>query len=156
MHGMSLSGFSWVPLASVTESSEVAKGINSKLRKRIEDKAKAGLLPPGLKEQYDLQLEELEMRGYGDCEIIHFPSFFGSVGGKSKRTFFSGSVHEMKFRSAPEDGKAYISAAALLNHPFSRGTIVSLIHNAKKTSRSLNCGLCLAHWFERSSRQTYH
>ena len=94
MHGMSLSGFSWVPLASVTESSEVAKGIISKLRKRIEDKAKAGLLPPGLKEQYDLQLEELEMRGYGDCEIIHFPSYFGSVGGKSKRTFFSGSMHE--------------------------------------------------------------
>ena len=80
MHGIILSGFTWVPLASITESSQRANEIISRLRKRIDDKAQMGLLQPGLKEQYDLQLEELETRGYGDCAIIYFPSYFGMGG----------------------------------------------------------------------------
>lgn len=76
----SLSGFTWLPLASISETKERAQDIIGRLRKRIEEKAEAGLLIPGLKEQYDIQLEELEMRGNGDCEILFYPRYFG-IGG---------------------------------------------------------------------------
>lgn len=82
LYGASLSGLTWVPLASLTETPEKAREIIDSLRERIEGKSQAGLLPPGLKEQYDLQLEELETRGYGDCEILFYPRYFG-IGGMS-------------------------------------------------------------------------
>lgn len=98
------------------------------LRGRIEEKVQAGILPPGLKEQYDLQLEELETRGYGDCEILFYPRYFGIGGMLSAHPFrinLNGISHVFSF-VVPEAGKLYLSAGTLLNHPFSRGTIVSL------------------------------
>lgn len=130
LHRAALSGFTWVPLASVTETPEKARDIISRLRERVEQKAQSGLLPPGLKEQYDLQLEELETRGFGDCEIVLFPKYFGILGGMyALLLIFFCAMPDTQYclpEQEPEPGKFYLSATALLNHPFSRGTIVKI------------------------------
>lgn len=130
LYGASLSGLTWVPLASLTETPKKALEIIDSLRKRIEEKAQAGLLPPGLKEQYDHQLEELETRGYGDCEILFYPRYFGIGGTLAANTLRINvkSISHIFFLSlvVPEPGKFYLSTGTLLNHPFSRGTIVSV------------------------------
>ena len=105
MHGIILSGFTWVPLASITESSQRANEIISRLRKRIDDKVRMGLLQPGLKEQYDLQLDLLESGQGADIEFAHIP----------------GHLIPLK---KPEPGKAYMTGGPVMNHNFSRGTVV--------------------------------
>lgn len=76
---MCLSGFSVVPLSSLS-TPEFAKDLITKQRSRINEKIKSGLLPPGLKEQYEIQLNELEKQTGGDVELTCFPKWF--FGGK--------------------------------------------------------------------------
>lgn len=76
---MGLSGFSVVPLSSLS-APEFAKELIVKQRSRIEEKIKSGSLAPGLKEQYEIQLEELEKQRGGDVELTCFPKwFFGGM-----------------------------------------------------------------------------
>ena len=42
----------------------------------IEEKIRSGTLPPGLKEQYELQIAEFESGKGGDCEVLVFPGAF--------------------------------------------------------------------------------
>ena len=72
-------------------------------RKKIEERA--GSLPPGLKEQYDLQLDLLESGQGADIEFAHIP----------------GHLIPLK---KPEPGKAYMTVGPVMNHNFSRGTVV--------------------------------
>lgn len=63
-------------------------------------------LPPGLKEQYDLQIQMLEDPEIPDFEILYFPFMFPAP--------------------CPEPDKPHVGIFPMLSRPFSRGTIVRL------------------------------
>lgn len=81
--------FTFVPLASITSTSDEAIALIARQRRKIEDKIKSGTLPPGLKEQYELQLAGFESGKGGDCELIVFP---GSYRGRGSETFPTSSA----------------------------------------------------------------
>ncbi|KAI5117293.1 hypothetical protein M0805_006815 [Coniferiporia weirii] len=108
-----LSGYSYVPLPSVT-SKEVAQKLVAAQRKSVEDRIKQGTLPAGRKEQWLMQLEEFEKETGADVEIIFFPGYYGG---------------------APADetakGRTFVSVIYGANHLFSRGTVHASTTNPK-------------------------
>ncbi|KAL0952821.1 hypothetical protein HGRIS_007046 [Hohenbuehelia grisea] len=76
----------------------------NRLVENIEKRKNAGNIPPGLAEQWDMQLAALQDDTLPDAEVALYPGFFG-------------------FSSTPESEKRYISLMYFLNRPFSRGTI---------------------------------
>ncbi|KAJ8087644.1 hypothetical protein PM082_006478 [Marasmius tenuissimus] len=93
----------WVPLADVTSRSQA---LYEQEKKQIEEDVKnSSGYPPGLLEQYDIQLERIP-NGHLDCEIAVTATFLGAG-------------------MPPIEGKKYVSIAIFLNHAFSRGTIHS-------------------------------
>ncbi|KAL6309726.1 alcohol oxidase [Sparassis latifolia] len=73
----------------------------------------ADTYPPGLMEQYKIQLEQLEKGIVPSCELISYPGML------------SGS-------NLPAEGKRYVSILAAMNHCFSRGTIHSISNDPMK------------------------
>ena len=75
---MGVVDFAFVPVEIVSDR---ADEIYLKAKMRVEQLDKEGRLPPGLKEQYEIQLERLQPRknqsGPG-CEIIGVPGIPGS------------------------------------------------------------------------------
>ncbi|KAJ3908899.1 hypothetical protein F5879DRAFT_235421 [Lentinula edodes] len=76
---------------------------------RIHEDIKEGRYPPGLAEQYELQLQ-YHQRNALDCEFV---SLSGSLSGPNP----------------PRPGKKYYTIIGFLNHNFSRGTIHSSSNN---------------------------
>ena len=74
-------------------------------RKQVEENADK--YPPGLLEQYKIQLEYLADKNIPDFELMIFPFIFGDV------------------PRPPDPSKPYIAVISELAHPFARGTIVS-------------------------------
>ncbi|TDL21816.1 GMC oxidoreductase [Rickenella mellea] len=101
MHTTVPTGLTFVPPHFVTRTPSEAAELIDAQRAKVEEKIRAGNLPPGLKEQWILQLERFERTKSGDCEIITFPGFFG-VG---------------------EPGKKYLTFAGNLNSMLSRGSV---------------------------------
>ena len=56
----------------------------------IEEKIRSGTLPPGLEEQYRIQLAEFESGKGGDCEVLVFPGAF-----RGRSTYYL-SVEKLK------------------------------------------------------------
>jgi len=84
--------------ASPSEAPSMIKSLEAEIDMR---KANA---PPGLKEQWDLQLEILRNEKLPDLEIVVVPAYM--------------------IASTPfEKGKSYITMELISQHPFSRGTI---------------------------------
>ncbi|KAJ7466573.1 GMC oxidoreductase [Mycena galericulata] len=97
---MGITSFAYFPLSTATMDAPA-------LIDRAASNTKAcGPLPPGLQDQFNLQLECLHDDSAPDLEVIAFPAFFSKC-----------------VLSTPELGKSYITLIAVLNHPFSRGTI---------------------------------
>ncbi|KAI0358345.1 GMC oxidoreductase [Trametes cingulata] len=93
---LALSGATFVP---IQKFSDRADEIIQAQERRIA--AKAAKLPPGLKEQYEIQLEMLKNPNVPDIEILIFP-----------------------FSIPPNDsGKPFVGVLPSIGHPFSRGTI---------------------------------
>lgn len=85
--------------------------------------------PPGLLEQYKIQLERLRTDAPG-CEIISFP---GHLSAPCKLTSSTYLPADFRFAGQPENGKRYLTLLVAMNHCFSRGTVVSTclaIHEA--------------------------
>ncbi|KAJ7454339.1 GMC oxidoreductase [Mycena galericulata] len=94
---MGITSFAYFPLSAATPDATALverAAADAKLREP---------LPPGLRDQFNLQLECLRDDSAPDLEIVAFPGFFTT--------------------SIPEPEKTYITLIAVLNHPFSRGTI---------------------------------
>ena len=96
----------FTPLKNILPESRV-KTLIDEQRKKIE--ARAHTLPPGLKEQYDIQLEVLESGQGADIEVAHVPGYIFPLG-------------------TDEPGKSYMAIVPAMNHNFSRGFIVRLSH----------------------------
>ncbi|KAJ7458937.1 GMC oxidoreductase [Mycena latifolia] len=95
---MGITSFAYIPLSAATPDAAA-----------LIDRAAAGLaarneLPPGLREQLDIQLASLRDESAPDLELVAFPGFFTPI-------------------SQPEPGKSYVTLSAVLNHPLSRGSI---------------------------------
>ncbi|CCM05247.1 uncharacterized protein FIBRA_07457 [Fibroporia radiculosa] len=90
----------FVSLATVTDKSDI---LYEATKTKIAENAHT--YPPGLMDQYEIQLERMQQRAPG-CEIICIPGF-------------------MSVPNPPEMGKRYVSLCAVLDHPFSRGVIHS-------------------------------
>ncbi|TDL21862.1 GMC oxidoreductase [Rickenella mellea] len=97
---MTCTNYTFAPLKLITTH---APELIAEQRGHIEEKIRSGSLPPGLTEQWLLQLERLEEARSGECEMIAFPA--------------------MLFGGAPEPGKSYLTIAGANNSLFSRGSV---------------------------------
>ncbi|EIN09265.1 GMC oxidoreductase [Punctularia strigosozonata HHB-11173 SS5] len=101
--GMFTTGIVGFAFTGVDKVSKRSKAIHEAAKAKIEQSKNN--MPPGLYEQYQIQLQRLE-NGSPGCEIISIPGF-------------------MSGPNPPEKGKKYLTALAAVNHCFSRGTIHS-------------------------------
>lgn len=102
LYRLGITAFSYFPLQ--LGSPNATDAIVNEVTKYINDKKKSEKLPPGLAEQYDIQLRILKDKTLPEMELIAVPTY-------------------MTFKSAPESGKAYVTVLAVLQHPFSRGVV---------------------------------
>jgi len=100
LHTLGVVGFAFNPLRKITARADQIIATAKEKILRNADK-----YPPGLLEQYKIQLERLE-KDAPLCEIISLPGFLSGP-------------------NPPEPGKKYISLFGGLNQAFSRGTIHS-------------------------------
>ncbi|KAI0761853.1 GMC oxidoreductase [Trametes elegans] len=98
---LALSGAAFVPISGFSQRAEQL--IEAQERKVAET---GGTLPPGLKEQYDLQLEMFKNPSVPDIEIVVFP--------------FSIPPNGMH---TSDSGKPFVGLLPSIARPFSRGTI---------------------------------
>ncbi|PCH42171.1 GMC oxidoreductase [Wolfiporia cocos MD-104 SS10] len=101
-HRIGVSGFSYIPLQ--ISSPNAVQNIIDGVTKHIEEQKKNGKLPPGLAEQYDIQLRMLQDRSLPDIELIAFPAHLTPL-------------------TAPEKDKPYLTVLCVIQHPFSRGWV---------------------------------
>ncbi|KAJ7663869.1 alcohol oxidase [Mycena polygramma] len=110
--GMAPTCVSFVPLASISPAHET---LQECLTKSIYGGISSKQIPPSLQKQYDIQLKHLQ-DNQPSCEFILWPLF---------KPIPSDPI------DVPAPGKQHLTTTALLNNPFSRGSIVScLLHIA--------------------------
>ncbi|KAH9934323.1 GMC oxidoreductase [Fomitopsis serialis] len=102
MHRYGISAFSYLPIQTINPAA--SQDIVAGAEQLIAEQIKSGKLPPGLAEQYKIQLRVLKDPTEPDLELIGVNGY-------------------MSHRSMPGEGKAHITILAVLQHPFSRGTI---------------------------------
>lgn len=104
MHRTGLASHAFLPLGKISED---FPSILKSLEEEIEQAKTASDARPGLAEQLELQLELVKDLTVPETEFLVWPGTLVS-------------------RKAPEPGKAYVTMLMMLEHPFSRGSIVSL------------------------------
>ncbi|KAL0061374.1 hypothetical protein AAF712_011772 [Marasmius tenuissimus] len=95
-----ITNMAWIPFSDITSK---ADALYAQQGQRIREDAKNGVYPPGLMDQYEIQLQRFQDRAYL-AEFCDIPGFFA-------------------LDKPPLPGKKYFALFAFLNHPFSRGTI---------------------------------
>jgi len=95
---LAIVGFCYAPLQKYTEK---ADSIHEAVSKEIEEKKDS--YPPGLYEQYLVQLDRLRRGGPG-CEIVGVPGFYSAP-------------------NLPRAGKKYWTLCVMLNNQFGRGNV---------------------------------
>ena len=90
-------------------------------------KRKWSSYPPGLQRQYELQIERLERDGLA-WEIAQYPGLSIATNLPSMSAGYCSVLFRLHvFADSPNPGKKCMSLSPLLMHPFSRGTVVSMI-----------------------------
>ncbi|TFY63801.1 hypothetical protein EVJ58_g3037 [Rhodofomes roseus] len=89
---------------SLVSSPNDASSIIERTEAFVEEKKRSGKLPPGLAEQYDIQLRMLKDDTLPDIEAVILPGY-------------------LTFISTPEAGKCYATNLCVTQHPFSRGSV---------------------------------
>ncbi|KAG7097831.1 hypothetical protein E1B28_005149 [Marasmius oreades] len=95
-----ITNIAWLSFADVTPRSE---NLIDEESKRIDEDIKNNVYPPGLTDQYKIQLERIRNKAPG-CEFTSLAGF-------------------LAFNTPPLPNKRYVSLFCFLNHPFTRGTI---------------------------------
>jgi hypothetical protein len=70
--------FAYVPLSFA--SPEAAPTVIEDIERKVEELKRSGTLPPGLAEQYDIQLRILRDPALPDCQLIAFPGYYTAQG----------------------------------------------------------------------------
>ncbi|KZT72989.1 GMC oxidoreductase [Daedalea quercina L-15889] len=104
LHRLGITAFGYVPLQLASPNGSL--DIVDKMTAYVEEKKKSGALPPGLAEQWDIQLRVLKDPTLPDVEVIAFPAW-------------------LTFVSQPEPGKCYLTTLCVTQHQFSRGSVHS-------------------------------
>lgn len=126
MARIGITSFAYIPISAATSSQET-KRLYEKAEADVEKQKKAlgDKIPPGLEEQLGLQLKTLKDDTLPDLEFIAFPGFFTT---ESEYIIICETLclglTMYDDTAAPESGKSYVTILIVLNHPFSRGTIV--------------------------------
>ncbi|KAJ7615326.1 GMC oxidoreductase [Roridomyces roridus] len=109
-HRAGITSLAYLPLSAATPD---APALIERVAAGIEAQVEAGGMPPGLREQYELQIARLRDDSLPDLQLIAVPM--------SKATkLFDWCGYRI---TLPEPGKTYFTMTPILNHPFSRGTI---------------------------------
>ena len=88
MHGLGITSFTYLPLSLANP--QEACSLIAKAEQSIERQRASGSLPPGLTEQYDVQVAALKDESIPDLEIAMFPSaFLGAVSACLALPFFT-------------------------------------------------------------------
>ena len=74
LHRLGITAFAYSPLQLA--SPNAALHIIEKLSAYGEEKKQSGIMPPGLAEQWDIQLRVLQDSTLPDMEVIGYPGFF--------------------------------------------------------------------------------
>ncbi|KZT05544.1 GMC oxidoreductase [Laetiporus sulphureus 93-53] len=107
IHTKGIVGFGFVPLNMLSaKAEEIYQAAKEKIARN------AHTYPPGLLEQYEIQLERLR-NGAPGCELISFPGYLSSP-------------------NPPAEGKRYLTVIVAMNHCFSRGTIHAISSDPRK------------------------
>jgi hypothetical protein len=78
MPSVHVTAYSYIP--GMVAMPEVLPGLIKKVEGRVEELKKGGKLPPGLADQYDIQLKALRDPAVPDFEIFVFPGYFSGNG----------------------------------------------------------------------------
>ena len=117
---MGVTSFTYIPLSTINPNE--APGLVEGVAKKIKVAQMDGKLPPGLAEQLDVQLENLRNDTLPDVEIVAVPCHLVAPSECHDRTIKN--ISDM-CQGPPEPGKSYMTLFCILQHPFSRGYIVS-------------------------------
>jgi hypothetical protein len=115
-----VTSYTYIPLSTINPKE--APGLVEGVAKKINDAKRDGKLPPGLAEQLDVQLEILRNDTLPDVEIVAVPCHMVAPSECHKRTVKNTSD---VCQGPPEPGKSYVTLFCIIQHPFSRGYIVS-------------------------------
>lgn len=74
LHRLGVTAFAFAPLQVV--SPVAASDIIGDMSAYVEEKKQSGILPPGLAEQWEIQLRVLKDPTLPDTEVIGYPGFF--------------------------------------------------------------------------------
>ena len=74
LHRLGITAFAYPPLQLASPNS--APDIIQRMTAYVEEKKQRGTLPPGLAEQWDIQLRVLKDPTLPDMEVIGYPGFF--------------------------------------------------------------------------------
>lgn len=80
LHRLGITCYSYMPLSFVTLSPQDAQLLIDTQKQKVEHLINTESLPPGLKEQYDIQLQKLVAGKGADCEIMCFPGCLSGYG----------------------------------------------------------------------------
>lgn len=150
--GMASICMTFVPLASICKDSEV-------LQQRLYDSIEAGIAAKkfslALQKQLKVQLEHIKAQE-PSCELV-LTQACSSKPSKSLQCALTPSTDGQLYVDLPEPKKKYITLTSLLNHPFSRGTIVGYrltVPQFVPQSRSCSMSSPMIRWNHRPSTHT--
>jgi hypothetical protein len=66
----------WTYYSLPFASPQGAAGIIEKIEDKVANLSRSGTLPPGLAEQYNVQLESIRDPNIPDCQSVVFPGFY--------------------------------------------------------------------------------
>lgn len=104
---VSLTSYAYMPLSF--SSPENAPAIIKSIEDEVEALKRSGSLPPGLAEQYDIQLKNLRDEQIADCEVVAVPWFFAGNGMLSQFYTRFWKINE-RISAPPGQGKKHVTS----------------------------------------------
>ena len=123
MHGIGITSFAYIPLS--VANPKHSSTLIAMAEKIIQDEKSLGKLPTGLAVQYDRQLATLKDDTVPDIELVGFPGLFTTTCMLSVSRVTCIQLRGKQTTATPQPGTKYTTMLMMLNHPFSRGSIVS-------------------------------
>jgi hypothetical protein len=122
----------FLPLSAISPD---AQAVQEKYLAQIQARIDGGDCPPGLRKQYEVQLERIKAQAPSH-EMILYQALCMPLG--ERDVFINPPRSSSPSPTVPDPKKKYASLLSLLNHPFSRGSIVRVYPSTTRYERILN------------------